>query len=304
MNNEENDKMTDSEANELAGQSSDPTGVRKGYGTGNSDLSYKEASELRKALSSDTPVIVNMEGRGEIHSLGEFVSDGLPPDHVNEGEPDIAEGIRKGLVKAGEFAYKERDNEFLVVKGFPTDQINLEPEDGMEPSAKTIDEVKDIMEGWKEETKIPEPVKKEVKPYCMIDVKDVEKHGFKLQPRGKSTDPFTYRKWIMIAEAAGQDTSWEEHGYCVQLTMLMPLGRTFINVLGPEHVYLPEKCDMSICPCHFDGVVFRAEELELVIEMALRRDPIFVFDPTEEVPHQNFWVELARNQVNTKPVKN
>lgn len=192
-------------------------------------------------------------------------------------------------------------------------------------SAKTISEVSEIMEGWKEEAKTQYPqatfivskdvevdingneiVEKPVKPtYCKIDIKDVEKHGFKLQARGKSTDPFTYRKWIMILEQPNQvDRDWAEDGYCLQLTMLMPQARTFINVLQPEHVYFPEKVDMSICPCHFDGIVYTSEELDNVLEMTMKRNPCFIFSPTEEVPHQNFWVELARNQVNTKPVKN
>src|SRR6185369_9928590 len=108
--------------------------------------------------------------------------------------------------------------------------------------AKTIEEVSEIMEGWKEEAKVePEPVKEAVRPkevLSQITAADLEKHGFELQPRNKSTDPFQYRKWIMILETQGQkDASWEDYGYCVQVTMLMPMGKTFINILGPEHIY-------------------------------------------------------------------
>ena len=252
----------------------------------NNNLSEEDKNEIIENLQSDKPVFVNTEGRGEVHHLED-----LPAVSV-DGNGNMTNLETGDPIDMG--GNLPDDVSTRVIHSVPVS----------EPDAKTIDEVKEIMEGWKEETKIPESEKKEVKPYCMVDPKDVEKHGFKLQPRGKSTDPFTYRKWFVILETPGQLYSWEEEGYCLQLTMLMPDGRTFINVLGPEHVYFPDKCDMSICPCHFDGIVRTSEEMDAVIDMTIKRNACFVFDPKEEVPHQNFWVELARNQVNAKPVKN
>lgn len=175
------------------------------------------------------------------------------------------------------------------------------------PQAKTIEEVSEIMEGWKEETKV-EPVIEAVRPkeiLSLVTTSDLEKHGFALQPRNKATDPFTYRKWIMILESAGQtDATWAGHGYCCHVTMLMPMGKMFINMLNPDNVYFPEKASVKEVPCHFDGVILTAAELDSVLEMAFGRDPIFVFSPSEEVPHQNFWVEVAMGQINTKPEVN